>query len=170
MQHNRQLDLTIVGLGLYGEVDRIVAGLMPLQQVPVEDFLIADYSTLGHAIDSAYFSCCRAGRKDLMQALQPTRDVNERYYPGTYVFEDWAMTDLLDLSEEDFQDRRHWPEKQWVGSYILATAPLGEAYLLGGSSEYPLNWLLQEISRYAKKVFSTPCYEPFNDHPYPVDN
>lgn len=75
---------------------------------------------------------------------------------------------MLDLSEEEIEDRTHWPEQQWVGAYILETTALGKTHLLGGSPEYPQDWLLHQIDRYAQKVFSTPGYEPFNDHPWPV--
>lgn len=80
IQHNRQLLLTSAGLGLYGELDRAVTGLLPLRQIPVEKHLIADYSTLNAAIDTVCFFCLRAGRHDLVQALQPMEDISERYY------------------------------------------------------------------------------------------
>lgn len=77
VQHNRQLLLTSAGLGLYRELDRAVAGLRPPQQIPVEEHLIADYSTLNAAIDTVYFSCLRAGWQDLVQALQPMEDISD---------------------------------------------------------------------------------------------
>lgn len=141
-----------------------------MRQLPVEEYRIADYSTLGAAIDAAYFFCLRARRTDLVQALQPMRDVNERYYTSRrYYLEGEAFQHLLDFSEQELQDRSFWTERKWMEAYILATAPLGEAYLLGGSHEYPQAWLLNEIGRYVDKVFSTPGYKPFNKHAYRCD-
>lgn len=71
---------------------------------------------------------------------------------------------IFSLSEEEIEDRSHWTEEQWVGAYILAPGSFGKVYLLGGTSKCPQDWLLRQIDRYAEKVFSTPGYEPFNEH------
>lgn len=166
-RHGLQLLLTTDALGLYGELDRAVAGLLPLQQLPVEQHVIAHYSTFNAAIDTTYFYCLRAGRQDLVQALQAMQDVSVRYHTIVdFYLEEKQFESLLDFSEEEIHDRRHWTKSMWMEMYIKATGPLAKVYLLGGSRQYPQDWLLNEIRRYADKVFSTPGYEPFSEHAY----
>lgn len=96
-------------------------------------------------------------------------DISALYYPWTYLLENYRFAQLLDLSEQELVKERSLKSgRDRTEVYIGAASVLGEAYLLGGSEKYPQEWLLHELSRYAEKVFSTPGYEPFNDHPYPA--
>lgn len=171
VQHNLQLHFTSLGLGLYGELDRAVAGLVPLRQVPVERHLIVDYSTLNAAIDAVYFYCLRAGRQDLVRALQPMEDISERYYTlrESWLEDELFQERLLDLSEAELEDQIGRSEAAQMRMFIMAPGSLGKVYLLGGSRKYPQDWLLCQIDRYAEKVFSTPGYEPFNERAYPFE-
>lgn len=168
-QHNVQLQLTVAGLSLYGELDRVVAGLLPLQSLPAADYRIADYSTLNTAVDAAYFFSVQAHRPDLVGALQPMQDLSVSAYTiPDYYLSGAYLGRLLDLSEDERQGRSHWLEKDWVRGYVQEPLMLGKAWLLGGSPACPQDWLLGEVERYARAVFATPGYEPFTDHPYLV--
>ena len=164
--HNRQMYTVVNGLSHYGELDRVVTGLLPLREIPVEKHRVPDYSTLAGAIATAHFFSARAGRTDLVETLQPLWDVAERlYFVNTeYWTSGRAFNGSLDFTEEEIRDRSHWSEHMWVGSYVHETANLGHAHLLGGSKKYPRPWLLKEIDRYATTVFTTLGYEPFTDH------
>lgn len=54
LEHFTELFDSIAGTGLYGELDRAVAGLLPLRQLPVEQHRTADYSTLEPFNERAY--------------------------------------------------------------------------------------------------------------------
>ena len=168
VQDNYRVITTSMALSVYGELDRAVAGLLPLKQVPIWEYNVPDYGSTLYAIHGVYFFAQAAGREDLLRLLDPLRDVPEFYAPKPITMTSRMLSQDLDLSESELEGMRHITEAMWMDRYVSALAGFGRAYVFGGSDEYPPERLLHEIDRFAKRIFSTPGYEPFSDRHYPV--
>lgn len=166
--HNFAIMTTTAGLGLYGELDRMVEGLLPLTTAPIWDYNIPDYDSTLYAVRAAAFFTQQAGRDDLSRKLEPLLDVPAFYDPLPITMTSQMLSQDLDLTVEERDELRHITPAGWVERYVDAVAAFARAHVLGGSEEYPPARLLREINRFAAKIFSTPGYEPFNERHYPV--
>lgn len=168
MHDNYHLITTASALCLYGELDRAVTGLLPLQEVPVWEYNIPDYGSTLYAVRGTAFFARHAGREDLVERLAPLLQAPPFYDPKPITMTSRMLSQDLDLTEAELAGMRHITSAEWIERYVDACAAYGRAYSFGGSEEYPPERILHEISRFATKIFTTPGYEPYNDHHYPI--
>jgi hypothetical protein len=168
MQHNYAIITTTTGLGLYGELERMVTGLLPLAEVPIWDFNIPDYGSTLVAVHGAHFFAQQAGRDDLVEQLGPLRNVPAFYDPKPITMTSRMLSQDLNLAEGELSNLSSVTPAEWTERYVDAVASYARAFVFGGSDEYPPARLLKEIDRFVATVFTTPGFEPFNDRHYPI--
>lgn len=166
MDHAQGLSTRVTALSLYGELDRAVAGLLPLERIPVSEYKIPDYGNMLYGVQSVAFFARYNDRVDLLEKLLPLLDAPAFYDPLPLTLSSTMLRKSLDFTPEEIEGRSHWTQAMWAESYVNAVTAFARGWVVGGSDEYPPERMVAEVDRYAAALFAMPGYEPFNDRYY----
>lgn len=138
MDHAQSMGTRVTGLALYGELERAVAGVLPLAQIPVAEYKIPHYDNLLYGVRSVAYFVTAAGRDDLLGQLVPILDAPAFYNPLPLTLSGFMLRGALDASPEEQQERSDWKTERIATEYVNDIMGYARGWIVGARKSIPV--------------------------------